>query len=473
MLERARNYRYGETTPTREVEGLLEKIAEDQHNAYISLNTEEALEQARRADFELEQENEDILMGLPIAIKDNICTKGLLTTCASRILSNFIPPYDATVVKNLKKRGAIIIGKTNLDEFAMGSTTTTSHIGPTKNPWDMTRTPGGSSGGSAVAVAAGLCSGALGSDTGGSVRQPASFCGITGLKPTYGSVSRYGLVAFASSLDQIGPMARSARDVAVLFDAIRGYDPRDSTSVEGRYSPITLDGLDMHKVRIGVPDVFFSEGLDQEVNTAVKTAIETLKELGARIVPIDLPTLRYGVAVYYIIAPAEASSNLARYDGVRYGMRREDAADLRQMYSRTRSTGFNDEVKRRIMLGTYALSAGYYDAYYLKASQVRTLIVKDFSRAFSQCDLIAGPTTPVTAFGLDEMVDDPLSIYLLDVYTIPANLAGLPAISIPCGFDSNTLPIGLQLIAPSFREDTLLGAGITFQEATSYHEVLP
>jgi aspartyl-tRNA(Asn)/glutamyl-tRNA(Gln) amidotransferase subunit A len=408
-----------------------------------------------------------------VAVKDNICTCGVRTTCASEILADFVPAYDATVVKKLKDQGAVILGKTNLDEFAMGSTTTTSCFGPTRNPWDPSRTPGGSSGGSAAAVAAMLCAGALGSDTGGSIRMPASFCGITGLKPTYGSVSRYGLVAFASSLDQIGPMAATARDAAVLFDAIKGHDPLDSTSALHDYAPTDLEGIDLRGVRIGVPEDFFGPGLNPEVESAVLSGIAELADMGAQVVDIRLPHVRYGVAVYYIVATAEASSNLARYDGVRYGMRAGESGGLRNMYLQTRSKGFGAEVKRRIMLGTYALSAGYYDAYYRKASQVRTLIADDFRAAFSLCDIIAGPTTPVTAFGLDEMVDDPLSIYLLDIYTIPANLAGLPALSIPCGFDSRGLPVGMQLMAPHFREDLLLGAGIAFQDRTGHHKVRP
>ena len=377
------------------------------------------------------------------------------------------------MIERLKARGAVILGKTNMDEFAMGSTTNTSNIGPTRNPWDIKKTPGGSSGGSAAAVAAGLCDVALGSDTGGSVRQPASFCGITGLKPTYGTVSRYGLVAFASSLDQIGPMGRSARDVAILYDAIKGYDKRDSTCVPKKYAATSLDGIDMKGLRIGLPDIFFSEGLARDVERSVRFAVSVFRELGAVIVPVDLPRIRYGVAVYYIIAPAEASSNLARYDGVRYGTRHGDDKDLFEMYCETRAKGFNSEVKRRIMLGTYALSAGYYDAYYRKASQVRTLIVEDFRKAFESCDIIAGPTVPVTAFGLDEMLDDPLSIYLLDIYTIPANLTGIPALSIPCGFGDNGMPIGIQLMAPAFMDQLILGAGITFQDHTKFHEVKP
>jgi len=473
MFDTARRYRYEEITPSKEIHGLIERIRKDSHNAFITVNADEAFEDALKADRELDDEKENALLGVALAIKDNICTKELKTTCASRILSNFVPSYDATVIERLRKNGAIIIGKTNLDEFAMGSATTSSFVGPSKNPWDTARTPGGSSGGSAAAVAAGLCAGALGSDTGGSIRQPASFCGITGLKPTYGTVSRYGLVAFASSMDQIGPMTRSARDAAVLYDAIKGYDPRDSTSIDMGYNPISLDPLDMRGLRVGVPDVFFADGLAADVHKAVDSGISTLNELGAEIVPVDLPHIRYGVAVYYIIATAEASSNLARYDGVRYGMRVAETEDLMDMYMATRSKGFNTEVKRRIMLGTYVLSAGYYDAYYKKASQVRTLIMQDFNRAFEKCDIIAGPTTPVTAFGLDDMIDDPLSIYLLDIYTIPANLTGLPAISVPCGFDRDGLPVGMQLMAPALREDSLLGTAMAFQEYTGFHEATP
>lgn len=473
MFEIARLYRRFGLRPVELLEELLGTIRRDNLNAYITVDEEGALRDAQEAEQILAQGSDDVLAGIPLAIKDNICTRGIQTTCGSNILADFVPTYDATVVERLRKRGAIIIGKTNLDEFAMGSTTTTSNAGPTKNPFDETRTPGGSSGGSAAAVAADLCAGALGSDTGGSIRQPASFCGITGLKPTYGSVSRFGLVAFASSLDQIGPMAHSAREAAVLFDAIKGHDPKDSTSVPGEYAPIDLNALDMHGIRIGVPQEFFAEGLSPDVERAVRFGITVYEELGARIVPIRLPHIRYGVAVYYVIATAEASSNLARYDGVRYGLRADGAKDLTDMYLQTRSQGFGAEVKRRIMLGTYVLSAGYYDAYYKKASQVRTLIARDFSEAFGQCDLIAGPTSPVTSFGLDEMIDDPLSIYLLDIYTIPANLAGLPALSIPCGFAEDGMPIGMQLMAPHFREDRLLGAGMAFQDCTRFHRVKP
>ncbi|MDX9762150.1 MAG: Asp-tRNA(Asn)/Glu-tRNA(Gln) amidotransferase subunit GatA [Desulfomonilia bacterium] len=470
MLETARQYRRCKKSPVEKTRAFLEKIRSDTFNAFITVDEAGALQGAQVAEELLKSPDAGALAGIPVAIKDNICTRGVRTTCASKILSGFVPTYDATVVKKLKEQGAVILGKTNLDEFAMGSTTTSSIAGPTRNPRDPSRTPGGSSGGSGAAVAAGLCAGALGSDTGGSIRMPASFCGITGLKPTYGSVSRYGLVAFASSLDQIGPMAPTARDAAVLFDAIKGYDPLDSTSVPRDYGPTDLDGIDLKGLRIGVPEEFFGEGLNQEVKAAVQSGIAVLEDMGGRIVEVGLPHAGYGVAVFYIVATAEASSNLARYDGVRYGQRVQDPLDLGDMYARTRATGFGPEVKRRIMLGTYVLSAGYYDAYYRKASQVRTLIAEDFRSAFSRCDIIAGPTTPVTAFRLDEMIDDPLSLYLLDIYTIPANLAGLPALSMPCGFDSLGLPVGMQLMAPHFREDLLLGAGISFQDRTAYHQ---
>lgn len=473
MLETARMYRREAKSPKDLVQTLLAKIEKDTLNAYITVDEAGSIEAACQATQAIKQGNDEIMLGIPIAVKDNICTRGIPTSCGSKILSNFVPMYDAHVIERLKSLGAVIIGKTNLDEFAMGSTTTTSYVGPTLNPWDHSRTPGGSSGGSAAAVAAGLCAGALGSDTGGSIRQPASFCGITGLKPTYGSVSRYGLIAFASSLDQIGPLARSARDVSVLFDAIKGYDPKDSTSVAHRYNPSVLNGMDIKGLRIGVPRSFLSEGLSAQVEQALRSGISILDNLGATIVDMDIPHIKYGVASYYIVANAEASSNLARYDGVRYGMRDMDAQSLFDMYLETRAKGFGNEVKRRIMLGTYALSAGYYDQYYHKASKVRSLLINDFKHAFSTCDLIVGPTTPVTAFGLYEMVDDPLSIYLLDIYTIPANLTGLPAISIPCGFDDNSLPVGMQLIAPAFREDLLLGTSITFQDNTNFHKVKP
>ena len=475
MLDTARRYRRGKITPMKAVENFFDRIHLDTLNAFVSIDEEGAARAAAVAGKAIEQGEEDLLQGIPIAVKDNICTKGIRTTCSSNILKNFVPTYDAHVIEMLKRRGAVILGKTNMDEFAMGSTTTTSNIGPTRNPWDASKTPGGSSGGSAAAVAVGLCAAALGSDTGGSVRQPASFCGITGLKPTYGTVSRFGLVAFASSLDQIGPMGRTARDVAVLYDAIRGHDRRDSTSVPMDHLPTSLDGLDMHGIRIGVPDVFFSEGLARDVERAVRHAISVFRELGADIVTVDLPHIRYGVAVYYIIAPAEASSNLARYDGVRYGHRSQarEAADIITMYERSRGEGFGPEVKRRIMLGTYALSAGYYDAYYLKASKVRSLITTDFDAVFHECDLVLTPTSPTPAFDIGERISDPLTMYLGDIFTIPCNLAGLPGMSIPCGLSKAACPIGLQLIGRPFEEEKIFSVGSIYQAETDWHLRIP
>jgi aspartyl-tRNA(Asn)/glutamyl-tRNA(Gln) amidotransferase subunit A len=403
-----------------------------------------------------------------------ICTKGFRTTCASRILENFVPPYDATVTERLHKAGAILLGKTNMDEFAMGSSSENSAFFPTRNPWDTERVPGGSSGGSAAAVAADLCAGSLGSDTGGSIRQPASFCGVIGLKPTYGRVSRFGLVAFASSLDQIGPFAKDVEDAAILLQAIAGHDPRDSTSVD---QPVPDYRLAMKRsikgLRLGIPREYFIDGIEPDVAVAVQQAIATLKELGAEIVEISLPHTEYGVAAYYIIAPAEASSNLARFDGVKYGLRAPDSKDLMTMYCQTRSRGFGMEVKRRIMLGTYVLSAGYYDAYYRKASQVRTLIRQDFLQAFEHCDAIVTPVTPIPPFKIGEKTDDPLQMYLSDIFTLPASLAGIPGISIPCGFSAGNLPVGLQILGPHFREDLILQIAHQFEQATPHHKAKP
>jgi aspartyl-tRNA(Asn)/glutamyl-tRNA(Gln) amidotransferase subunit A len=370
------------------------------------------------------------------------------------------------VVERLRRSGAIIVGKTNLDEFAMGSTTATSYFGPTRNPLDPERTPGGSSGGSAAAV--GICDAALGSDTGGSIRQPASFCGLTGFKPSYGHVSRSGLVAFASSLDQIGPLGQTARDAALIYDAIKGRDERDATSLAIDMAPTALEGLELAGLRLGVPAAFFADGLAPDVAARVREALDLLEQQGAALVPLELPHLRYAVAVYYIIAPAEASANLARFDGVRYGYRAE-CRDLSELYLKTRSEGFGSEVRRRIMLGTYALSSGYYDQYFRRAAQVRTLIRQDFARAFERCDLIAGPTTPSTAFKLSEIPDDPLKLYLQDIFTIPANLAGLPAISLPCGFDAQGLPVGLQLMGPAGADERVLRAAMSYQDLTDFH----
>ena len=415
------------------------------------------------------------LTGIPVALKDVLCTQGVRTTCGSRILGNFVPPYDATVVARLKAQGAVIVGKLNMDEFAMGSSTENSGFQITRNPWDLGRIPGGSSGGSAAAVAAGMCLGALGSDTGGSIRQPAAHCGVVGIKPTYGRVSRYGLVAYASSLDQVGPLARSVADAALLTAGIAGYDAADSTSVP---LPVpdyraALTG-DIRGLRIGIPAEYSaSEGVDPEVLAAVEDAVRTLENLGARRVPISLPHTRYAVAVYYVVAPCEASSNLARYDGVKYGLREQAPSELLEMYRVTRSHGFGPEVQRRIIIGTYCLSAGYYDAYYGKASQVRTLIVEDFKRAFEQCDLIACPVAPTPAFRIGEKMADPLTMYLSDIFTISANLAGIPAMSVPCGFSGAGLPIGLQLMGGHFSEETLFRAAHAFEQATEFHTRKP
>ena len=456
---------------------LFEWIKEIEPNiqSYISLNEDEALRKAKEIDKKIENgEKLGSLAGIPVAVKDNICTKDLLTTCASKILRNFIPPYDAFVVKRLKEEDAIIIGKTNLDEFAMGSSTENSGYKITHNPWDFERVPGGSSGGSAAAVAADIAYAALGSDTGGSVRQPAALCGVVGLKPTYGRVSRYGLVAFGSSLDQIGTLTKDVRDAALLLQVISGKDPYDSTSVQVNV-PDYLNGIDtdIKGLRIGIPKEYFMTGLNPEVSSAVKNALKIYERLGAKTIEISLPHTEYAVAVYYIVANAEASSNLARYDGVRYGYRTENASGVIDMYSRTRSKGFGNEVKRRIMLGNYALSSGYYDAYYLKASKVRNLIKSDFDTAFEKVDCIICPTSPVPAFKIGERANNPLEMYLSDVYTIPANLAGIPGISIPCGFSKEGLPIGMQILTKHFEEKKMLQIAYAFERETDFHKKKP
>jgi len=439
-------------------------------NAFLTVNTDSALKQADQIDQSAARgEQLPSLAGTVIAVKDNMVMRGVRTTAGSRILFNYKPPYTATAIERLQAAGAIIIGKTNLDEFAMGSSTENSAYGPVKNPWDTTRVPGGSSGGSAVAVATGMAIGALGSDTGGSIRQPASLTGVVGLKPTYGRVSRYGLIAFGSSLDQIGPFAKSVEDVARILEVIAGHDPNDSTSNKTPVDdyPAALRG-DVRGLRVGVPREYFGEGLDPEVRVKIDGAIETLKDLGAEIVNISLEHTQYAVPVYYLVATAEASSNLARFDGVRYGFRAEEAGNLKEMYSRTRDQGFGTEVKRRIMLGTYALSAGYYDQYYGKAQKVRSLIQQDFRTAFAGCDVIATPTAPAPAFKLGEKTDDPLEMYLSDIYTITANLAGVPALSLPCGLSSNGLPIGVQLIGKHFDEARLLVAAHNLEQALGF-----
>ncbi|RJQ74066.1 MAG: Asp-tRNA(Asn)/Glu-tRNA(Gln) amidotransferase subunit GatA [Desulfobacteraceae bacterium] len=456
---------------------VLERIdaVEPRIRAFLTVTADQALADARNADAAMARGHMAPLTGIPIALKDVICTQGVRTTCGSRILENFIPPYDAFVVRRLKSQKAVLLGKLNMDEFAMGSTTEHSAFHTTRNPWNTDHIPGGSSGGSAAAAAAGMCLAALGSDTGGSIRQPASHCGVVGLKPTYGRVSRFGLVAFASSLDQIGPLARSVADCAWVLQAIAGHDGADATCAPDAvpdYGAALSQGV--RGLRIGVPKAYFAnQGLDADVCAAVLKAIDTLEGLGARIVEIDLPHTRYGVAAYYVIAPSEACSNLARYDGVRYGLRDEAAGELLEMYRNTRRQGFGPEVQRRILLGTYALSAGYYDAYYRKASQVRTLIMRDFSNAFARCDLIASPVTPAPAPRIGAHGDDPLAMYLSDIYTLSANLAGIPGIAVPCGLSQAGLPIGMQLLSGHFQEARLLAAAHAFEQATEFHKKKP
>lgn len=455
----------------------LERIdaLEPKLHALVSYDGDRAMEQAKLTDERIASgQPVGPLAGVPLLIKDNLCTSFGRTTCASRILANFEAPYDAHVVERLHRAGAIIVGKTNLDEFAMGSSTENSAYGPTRNPWNLEHVPGGSSGGSAAAVAAGVVAGSLGSDTGGSIRQPASFCGVGGLKPTYGRVSRYGLVAYGSSLDQIGPFARDVRDVALLLANIAGHDPRDSTCVK-RPVPDYLAALDtpLAGMHIGVADEYFGEGLDPEVRAAIEAAIDVYRAAGARIVPVHLPHMKYAIACYYLIATAEASSNLARYDGVHYGHRTAKPRDYIDMYCASRQEGFGDEVKRRIMLGTYALSSGYYDAYYLKALKVRTLIRNDFEKAFKEADVIVGPASPVPAIRIGERINDPLAMYLMDIYTVSANLAGVPGVSVPCGFSSAGLPVGLQLMGPYFAEDRLLRIAHEYQLRTDWHTRVP
>jgi aspartyl-tRNA(Asn)/glutamyl-tRNA(Gln) amidotransferase subunit A len=442
-------------------------------NAFITVTAESALGQARRADQRRRRGAAGPLTGVPIAHKDIFCANGVRTSCGSRMLDRFIAPYDATVVERLAAAGAVMLGKTNMDEFAMGSSNETSFYGPARNPWDLQAVPGGSSGGSAAAVAARLAPGATGTDTGGSIRQPAALCGITGIKPTYGRVSRWGMIAYASSLDQGGPMARTAEDCALLLEAMAGFDPRDSTSVDRPvpdYAALLdrpLDGL-----KIGLPGEYFDEGLDGAVARVVEDAIAEYRKLGAEMVEVSLPNSRLAIPAYYVVAPAECSSNLARFDGVRYGHRCENPKDLLDFYTRSRGEGFGAEVKRRILVGTFALSAGYYDAYYLKAQQIRRLISDDFRRAFEQVDVIAGPTSPTVAFNLGEKVDDPITMYLSDIYTIAVNLAGLPALSLPVGFVGQR-PVGLQLIGDYFAEDRLLNAAHRYQQVTDWHARAP
>jgi len=465
----------GEVSPVEVTAQLLERIQERDRelNTYLTVDEPGALAQAREAAARLDRGEAGPLTGIPLALKDVLVTRNLRTTCASRILENFIPPYDATVCGRLRQAGAVFLGKVNMDEFAMGSSTENSAFGPTHNPWHRDYIPGGSSGGSAAAVAADLCIASLGSDTGGSIRQPASHCGVVGLKPTYGRVSRYGLVAYASSLDQIGPLTKEVRDAALLLQAIAGHDSRDSTSVPYPVPDYQEAlGQEIRGLKLGVPREYFGHGLDPEVEAVVQGALKTYASLGAELLEVSLPHTEYAVAAYYVVAVAEASSNLARYDGVKYGLRAE-GRNLLEMYAQTRTGGFGAEVRRRIMLGTYALSAGYYEAYYRKALQVRALIRRDFEAAFEQCDLLAAPVSPTPAFRLGEKVADPLTMYLSDIFTISANLSGIPGISVPCGFSSLGLPIGLQLLGPPFGEAVLLKAAYALEQATDFHRRKP
>lgn len=446
------------------------KLTNEKYNSFITICEEQALKQAEEADKKL---NGDcgLLTGIPVAIKDMIVTEGIETTCASKILKGFIPPYDSTVVKKLKDAGSIIIGKTNLDEFAMGSSNENSAFGPVKNPWDTSRVSGGSSGGSAVAVCAGQAPISLGTDTGGSVRQPASLTGTIGLKPTYGRVSRYGVVAYASSCDQVGPFARNVTDLATCLQTISGYDNKDSTSMNvevPNYLQAIEERRDLNGITVGIPYDFIKGNLKTDIEKSFEQSLQTLEKLGAKLVDVKLPKLNYAVSVYYVLVSAEASSNLSRYDGVRYGQRTNNAENLREMYLKTRGEGFGSEVKRRIMMGTFALASGYYEAYYLKAQKVRTLIIQDFKEAFKKCDLIATPTSPSTAFKIGEKHSSPIEMFLADIFTVPANLAGLPAISIPSGLDSQKLPIGLQLHASAFKEDLLLSSANLYLENQAF-----
>jgi len=463
----------GEVSAEEVLGSVRERVSrvEDRVNAYITLTEEEATGAVKRADAQLKKgETLGAAAGLPMAVKDVLCTRGIRTTCGSHILEDFIPVYDATVIEALRREGLTMVGKANMDEFAMGSSNENSYYGPTHNPWDLERVPGGSSGGPAAAVAAGEAVWALGSDTGGSIRQPASLCGLVGMKPTYGLVSRYGLVAFASSLDQVGPITRDVRDCAVLLSLIAGHDPFDSTSLTVEI-PDYLAALqgDIKGLRVGVPRELMQEGLTPGVKKAVTDSLRLCEELGAQVTEATLPHVDYALSAYYIIAPAEASSNLARYDGVRYGFRAEGGEDMLEMYSRTRAQGFGDEVKRRIMLGTYALSAGYYEAYYGQAQKVRTLILNDFRAAFEDFDVLVSPTSPTPAFKLGEKLDDPLTMYMSDVCTIPVNLAGIPAISIPCGLEGG-LPVGLQIMGKVLDETTLLRVARAVEEALDFKE---
>lgn len=473
-VELGKKIKSGEITSVEATKAVIEKIksTDEKFNAYITLNEEDAISRATEADRRIKAgEATSILAGVPIAIKDNICTKGIKTTCASHILDNFVPVYNATVIDKLNEAGMVVVGKVNMDEFAMGSTTETSYFGATKNPYNTKNVPGGSSGGAAAAVSGLEAVCALGSDTGGSIRQPASYCGVTGLKPTYGTVSRFGLIAYASSLDQIGPVAKNAEDCAAIFDIIRGKDERDGTSLDVQYQS-TFNNLnaDVKGLKIGIPTECFGEGLDSDVKEKVLSVADVLKANGAEFEYFDMPLIKYAVPTYYIVACAEASSNLSRFDGVKYGFRAKDYDDLLDMYKKTRSEGFGEEVKKRILLGNFTLSTGYYDAYYKKALQVKALIKKDFDKAFEKYDVILCPTAPTTAPKLNSSLSDPMKMYLSDIYTVSVNLAGLPGISIPCGFDSNEMPVGAQIIGPALGEQKVLNTAYAYQQLTDFHK---
>ena len=475
-IEVSEKIRSGDLSAEEYLYSILERIkhVEGEIHAFVTVVEENALETAREIDRKVKR-GEDLgsLAGVVVAVKDNICTRGIRTTCSSRMLENFVPPYDATVIERLKAADAIIIGKTNMDEFAMGSTTETSYFGVTRNPWNLNKVPGGSSGGSAAAVIAEETTVALGSDTGGSIRCPASYCSVVGLKPTYGLVSRYGLISYANSLEQIGPLTRSVEDCALLLSVISGHDSRDSTSVDLPTKDYLKNLDDMRDIKIGLPHEFFGEGVEDDVKDAVLKAIGKLEDLGASCLEISLPMMKYALAAYYIIAMSEASSNLARYDGLRYGYRDENArGSFDEVFSKNRREGFGAEVRRRIILGTYALSAGYFEQYYIKALKIRTLIRRDFEKALKDVDVIVGPTMPLLPFNIGERIDDPLKLYMCDILTVPANLTGCPAISIPCGF-KNGLPVGMQIIGRPFDEDTILKVAYAFEQSTDYHKLRP
>ncbi len=476
-LELGRAIKAGEVSVPEATRAALEAIETKnrENNAFITVLNDRAMEEAEAVQKRISAgELTGPLAGVPLAIKDNICTKGVKTSCASKILGDFAPPYDATLTEKIHTMGGVVLGKLNMDEFAMGSTTETSFYGPTKNPWDLGRVPGGSSGGAAAAIAARECWYAIGSDTGGSIRQPASYCGVTGMKPTYGTVSRYGLIAYASSLDQIGPLARTAEDCAAILDGIQGKDPRDGTSLDAPHGAL-LENLsgDLTGMRIGVPTDCFGEGLDSQVSERVLAAAQVLRDRGATVEECSLPVMEYVVPTYYIIAAAEASSNLSRFDGVKYGWRAEGYTDLTDLYNKTRTEGFGAEVKRRILLGTFVLSTGYYDAYYKKALQVKAVIKNAFDRAFEKYDLLLMPVAPTTAPRLGESLSNPLQMYLSDIYTVSVNLAGLPGISLPCGLDGDGMPVGAQLVGPVLGEQRVLNAAHAFQQSTNYHTLVP